>query len=161
MPCGGYLATRLLKPRGYARGPLDFPMTQPSTHRWFALYATLAVLAAALSTLPEVVGVGLDGEDDEEILGASTFAASVAVSRRISVLTFFGGLQMERSTLEVAYDLQPDPEVDPVPISFELTGAANARGTVGLGLNLGPLALHGSYSKSQVDVVRAGLGFSY
>lgn len=106
--------------------------------------------------------LGVDNTEANEMLGANTFAGSIAVSRRFGVLALFGGLQTERSTLDVAYELETDDEnIGTVPISFHAVGKSKARGTLGAGLHLGPVRLHGSYSFGQINVVRAGFGFAY
>ena len=106
--------------------------------------------------------LGVDNLKDDEMLGANTFAGSISVSRRFGVLALFGGVQTERSTLDVAYELDSgDQDVGTVPITFHAVGKSKARGTLGAGLHLGPVRLHGSYSIGQINVVRAGFGFAY
>lgn len=105
----------------------------------------------------------LNAEDTEgsELISASTFAGSLALSRRVGVLTVYGGLQTERSTLDVTYAFDAGEDVDPIPIAFDLVGAVTARGTAGFGLHLGPLRLHADYSVGRVNVFSTGLGLAW
>lgn len=106
--------------------------------------------------------LGVDDLEEQDLLGASTFAAGIAVSHELGMLTLFGGLQTERSTLDVSYQLETESEeVGPVPVSFRAVGASRGRGTAGAGLRMGPVRLHGSYSIGRVNVVRFGFGFAY
>jgi hypothetical protein len=94
--------------------------------------------------------------DEQEVLKATSFAASLQASKRWGVVSLFGGVQTEETRLHVAYTFEDD-EVS-VPIAFSMTGVQKGRGILGVGLHLGPVQLHGSASIGQLTAYTVGLG---
>ena len=94
------------------------------------------------------------------LLKASTFAANVEVSKTFAILTLYGGLQMESSSVDVSYTYNPGQGLQPVPVSFSLSGKNKFRALVGLNLGLGPLTINGDYSVGAMNAVTLGVGIS-
>ncbi len=102
-------------------------------------------------------------EDDlgSEVLEANTFAVNIALSKRIGVLTVYGGLQTERSDVSFSYEVDVDQEdFDPIDINFTLSSKGKTRGIFGFGLKLGPVVWNADVSVGQFTVVSAGFGFA-
>jgi hypothetical protein len=78
----------------------------------------------------------------------------VEASKTFAILTVYGGLQWEKSTLDLAYTSTTNETV-----SLSLSGANNFRFTAGLSLGLGPLHIFGDANFGSVTVLSAGLGF--
>lgn len=100
-----------------------------------------------------------------KVLKESAFAANVEVSKTFAILTLYGGLQVESSSMDVSYNLVPmattiDPNPKPIPISFSLKGKNNFRALVGVTFGLGPLTINGDYNIGAVNSVSAGIGFT-
>ncbi|MFK7846941.1 MAG: DUF6588 family protein [Rhodothermales bacterium] len=107
-------------------------------------------------------------EDDlgAEVLEANTFAVNLALSKRIGVLTVYGGLQTERSDISFSYifdvdDVDSSIDVDPIDVNFTLSNVGKTRGIFGLGLKLGPVVWNADISVGQITVVSAGFGFAF
>lgn len=94
-------------------------------------------------------------------LDANTFAVNVAASKRIGILTVYGGLQSERSDIDFGYDELEVGELEPTRIDFTLTQKGKTRGIFGFGLKMGPVILNTDVSVGQFTVVSAGLGFAF
>jgi hypothetical protein len=108
--------------------------------------------------------VKLDDEADASVVDARTFAVNAAASKRIGILTVYGGVQTERSDIDFAYEFVPDEEeLDDtlIPIAFTVSNAGKTRGIFGFGLHLGPVLLSGDVSLGAITVVSAGFGFAF
>jgi Family of unknown function (DUF6588) len=99
------------------------------------------------------------------IIKASAFAANVEVSKTFAILTLYGGLQVESSSVDVNYNFIPPPtSVNPtpqaIPITFSVKGKNNFRALVGLTLGLGPLTINADYNMGAVNAASAGIGIT-
>jgi hypothetical protein len=92
-----------------------------------------------------------------DILDASGLTYGAQVSKTLSVLTLYGGFNMESSTLKVSYTAS-NPAV-PETIAVELTGKRKASFTGGLDLSFGGIHLFGNANVGSVTNFTAGLGF--
>lgn len=100
-----------------------------------------------------------------KVLKESAFAANLEVSKTFAIVTIYGGLQVESSSMDVNYSFTPPatnaiPNPQTVPISFSMKGKNNFRALVGLNFGLGPLTINADYSLGAVNAVTAGIGFS-
>ncbi len=98
-----------------------------------------------------------------KVLKASAFAANLEVSKTFAVVTVYGGLQTESSSVDINYSYQPqatplDPNPKPIPISFNLKGKNNFREILGVNFGLGPLTINADYSFGPINVASAGFG---
>ncbi|MDZ4700131.1 MAG: DUF6588 family protein [Rhodothermales bacterium] len=108
--------------------------------------------------------VQVDDADDASVIDARTFAVNAAVSKRIGVLTLYGGVQTERSDIEFAYEAAVDGSdvgVSSIPVRFTVSGGGRTRGIFGMGLSLGPVLINSDISVGQTTVVSAGFGFAF
>ena len=92
----------------------------------------------------------------------SSTTIQVLISKKITVLTFYGGVgyDIAKGGLKVkgTYDLGNSQTVTD-PINF--TSTANApRLTAGMRLKLGPITFHGDYTVKEYSAITAGFGIS-
>jgi hypothetical protein len=98
----------------------------------------------------------------------SSTTMQVLISKKISVLTIYGGVGYDIAKGSLAmkgtYDTNDDGDTtDPTdlkdPIDFS-TKANSARVTAGLRLKFGPITLHGDYTLQNYSAITAGFGIS-
>ncbi len=126
----------------------------------------LPVLPFDLSIMAAWQNIRAEDNLNSEVMDANTFAVNAAISKRIGVLTVYGGLQTERSDISFSYvfdvdDVDPDLDVDPIDVNFTLSRVSKTRGIFGLGLKLGPVVWNADVSVGQFTVVSAGFGFAF
>lgn len=95
----------------------------------------------------------------DDVFTATSLAGNIAASRRLLLLTVYGGLQVERAGVDIRYTFQP--QADDVPsqeVAFDLTAANNFRLIAGSALNLGPLRVNVDAGIGRTLVIGAGLG---
>lgn len=95
-----------------------------------------------------------------DLMKASTFAANLEVSKTFLMLTLYGGLQMESSSVDVKYTYNPGQNFQPVNVSFSLKGKNKFRALAGLSFSLGPVLINGDYSIGSMSAVTLGLGIA-
>lgn len=95
-------------------------------------------------------------------VGSGTFQA--LISKKISVITFYGGVGYETSSSTLAmlgtYDTDDDGLVDatdPVDLDFSKSGM---RATLGMRLKLAAFTLHGDYTLGPYNALNAGFGIN-
>ncbi len=97
-----------------------------------------------------------------DLLKSSAFTFGAEASKSFAILTLYGGLAYETSTMSFSYTATYYPSTG-APISqnfgFDLTGTNNFRATIGLALNLGILKLNADYSAASQPVATVGVFF--
>jgi hypothetical protein len=98
-------------------------------------------------------------------LAVSATTIQALVSKKISVLTFYGGTgyNFSKSTLAAkgSYDLDSDPETPDVKDPVDISSTSNGfRATVGMRLKLAVFTFHGDYSFQKYNTFTAGFGIS-
>lgn len=95
-----------------------------------------------------------------DIIDASSLSFGLQASKQLSVLVLYGGIQSEKSTMNLKFtstDLsQPTPLVD-----IDLDGANTFRGTLGIGLALGAFNIFADANFGSVTALSGGIGFSF
>jgi hypothetical protein len=100
--------------------------------------------------------------DDKDIFSASGTAYGVEVSKRLFILTLYGGFQLENSTLTLNDFQGYSPEIGQtvtIP-GFEVKGSNKSRFTVGARLLLLIVNVHAEYSIAKNPVIAIGAGIS-
>jgi hypothetical protein len=100
---------------------------------------------------------------DQDILTGKATAYGVEVSKKLSILTVYGGFQMESSTLTLSdYTyVGSDPTLQGTTISgFEVDGADKSRFIVGARVLLLFINIHADYSFATTSVLTLGAGIS-
>jgi hypothetical protein len=102
-----------------------------------------------------------------DIVTTKAFTIGAQASKSFSILTLYGGLGYESSTMSFSYTANytaPDP-VHPgstitvsEPIAFDLSGKNNFRLTVGFAVNLLILKINADYSLAAQPVATVGVG---
>ena len=90
-----------------------------------------------LPTLPVDIAVGMFQQslDVGDVLSSTASSRYIAVSKAFSVLTLYGGVASEESSMDVQYtQVDEDEEID---INFTLDGVQDKRTTIGATLSLG------------------------
>ena len=92
---------------------------------------------------------------------------TLQVSKSIPVITLYGGIGMEKSSLDISYTyIGDDPETDAVetdadvPISFNMEGENQFRTTVGARLKLAILTINADYNMGEFNTVNFGVGLT-
>lgn len=95
-----------------------------------------------------------------DYMDAKATVINLQTSYSIPILTFYGGVGYESSKVDVEYDYSGiDPYAEAGDkISFEMEGANTMRLTLGLGINLGPVKIHGDYNIAKQNTFAVGLG---
>lgn len=106
----------------------------------------------------------IGGQNQEGLYDVSTFTAQAVISKKISVITFYGGVGFNRikSTFDLKgdYDLDDNGTIDLTdPLSFDIKDN-NMNATLGFRLKLAFFTIHGDYTFSEYNVASAGIGFS-
>lgn len=112
------------------------------------------------------VAGGYQTFDVGDYLSAETRQASVIVSKDLAVLTVFGAAGLEKSEIDVTYDVQNAGDLPALPsnnttVSFTQDSGTSERFTAGFNLDLLFLQLNASYSASDYDVVTASAGLTF
>ncbi|MCX6122846.1 MAG: hypothetical protein NTX44_14640 [Ignavibacteriales bacterium] len=101
-------------------------------------------------------------KDDKDIFSASGTAYGVEVSKKLFILTLYGGFQLESSTLTLAdfqgYSAELGQNVT-IP-GFEVKGSNKSRFTVGARLLLLIVNVHAEYSIAKNPVIAIGAGIT-
>lgn len=96
------------------------------------------------------------------LVSASAYTIGAQASKSLVLLTVYGGLAYESSTMKFTYDASA---LGPPPISqkveFEADGKNNFRATVGLALSLGLIKVSADYSLASQPVATLGFGVGW
>ncbi len=95
-----------------------------------------------------------------DLMKASTFAANLEISKTFLMLTLYGGLQVESSSVDVSYTYNPGQSLPSVPVSFSLKGKNKFRALAGLSFSLGPVLINGDYSFGSMSAATLGIGIA-
>ncbi|MFQ5627807.1 MAG: DUF6588 family protein [bacterium] len=144
----------------------------------FAGYTTFQAQSKDINLPPDpsAIPTGAAYDDQEIELEANSFTANLIISKSFPLLTLFGSVGYETSSMDLKLkgtypitaieDNIASPNfgqkairdlVDPINISID--GANALRGSAGLRLKLLFLAIHGSYTFADYPVATAGLSF--
>jgi hypothetical protein len=111
-------------------------------------------------------GQEIDGADQKGVFEMSATTIQGLISKKFSVVTFYGGVgyNIAKSNLAMKgwYDIDDDDnrdtdEVNPIDLKFASSGP---RATVGMRLKLAVLTLHADYTLQKYKCLTAGIGLS-
>ncbi len=91
-----------------------------------------------------------------DLIDVSALSIGVDASKSFSILTLYGGLAWEKSTMKIGYT---STGANPTSISVDLDGANSFRFMLGLDLGLGFFHLFGDANFGSVTNFSAGIGF--
>jgi hypothetical protein len=94
-----------------------------------------------------------------DIIDLKTISAGAQASKSFSVLTLYGGLAWEKSTMSLEYT-SSDPTAPPA-VSIDLDGANSFRATVGMQLSLAILRIFVDANAGSVTNFAGGIGLGF
>ena len=94
-----------------------------------------------------------------DLITSNSIAFGVQASKEFSVLVLYGGLQYEKSSLNLKFT-SSDPTASPL-VDVTLDGANTFRGTVGVGLALGVFNIFADANLGQITGFSGGIGFGF
>jgi hypothetical protein len=97
--------------------------------------------------------------DIGEIMSAHALNFGAQASKSFSVLTLYGGLQYETSSMDLSYTYTGPGATPNTKVGISIDGQNNFRATAGLGLNLVILNLSADVNVGKVTVLSAAVGF--
>lgn len=101
-----------------------------------------------------------DASEHQTVL-ANAWAGNVAISKSLAVLTVYGGLQVEKTHVEVDYAYDTGiPELGTQEIRFAEDAQNRFRVIAGVTLTPGPLQVNVDYAVGAMNTVSAGIGIS-
>lgn len=106
-------------------------------------------------------GLTIKDSTDFEIVKNSAWLANVEVSKSFSLLTLYGGLQTEKSSMDIAYNYHNTSTNTDIPIAFTLDAKNTFRAIIGVNLGLGPLILNADYNMGSINTISGGFGLSF
>lgn len=118
-------------------------------------------------------GLGLAGRNQLATYDVTAWTAQVLVSKKIALLTVYGGLGYNSATTSLAmtgeYDIEVAAEVngqlgsetvtltDPIDLEFDSNGV---RATAGFRIKLAVLTFHADYTLQEYNVLAGGIGIA-
>jgi len=111
------------------------------------------------SPIDLAVGVFYSTFKAGDIIDANSIAFGAQASKKFSVLVLYGGLQSEKSRMNLKYN-SSDPLLPPA-VDITLDGANTFRGTVGVGLALGVFNIFADANFGTITGFSGGIGFGF
>jgi len=99
--------------------------------------------------------IKINNSKDIDMVNASSYAASLQVSKELSVFTFYSGLQYESTSINT------NVKYEETNINMNFVNQNKLRGIFGLNIKLGPVNLNGDYSVGKSNSISAGFGFGF
>jgi hypothetical protein len=103
------------------------------------------------------VGVSYGKFTVGDMIDVSALAFGAQASKEFSILVLYGGIQSEKTTMNLKYT-STDPTLPPI-VDINLDGVNKFRFTIGAGFNLGVFKLFGDANFGSVTTLSAGFGF--
>ncbi|MEX0602463.1 MAG: DUF6588 family protein [Bacteroidota bacterium] len=104
-------------------------------------------------------------QNDNNLIAASATAYGVEISKKLLILTLYGGFQLESSKWEIgpytATFTQGTEQITTVVDKFEIEGKNTSRAIVGVRLLLAFLNVHADYSFATTPVLTLGAGITF
>jgi hypothetical protein len=95
------------------------------------------------------------------IMEASAFSFGAQVSKTVSILTLYSGVQYETATMSVSYQYTGPGSTPGSVVSIEMQNENKVRVTGGLSLNLMVLSINGDVSVGKVTALSGSIGFGF
>lgn len=85
---------------------------------------------------------------------------TLQASKSIPIITVYGGIGLESSSMSVDYRYEPEGLSTPIDVSFDLEGDNKTRIIAGLRLKLAVLSFHFDINSGEYTAYNAGVGFT-
>ncbi|MDX1741964.1 MAG: DUF6588 family protein [Rhodothermales bacterium] len=121
----------------------------------------IPMFPASLSAQVVYQRLSIEDASENQTVLASAYAANVAISKSLAVVTVYGGLQLEKTRVEVDYAYDTGiPELGVQEIQFIDTADNRFRAIAGITFTPGPLQMNVDYAVGATRTVSAGIGIS-
>jgi hypothetical protein len=102
-----------------------------------------------------------DTATERQTLRARAMALNLAVSKSLAIVTLYGGVQVEQTSVDVDYTVDTGiSEVPSTRVQFSQTAQNRYRLIGGLNLGLGPLQVNMDYALGALNTVTIGAGIA-
>jgi hypothetical protein len=98
---------------------------------------------------------------DYDLFKASAWLANIEVSKSFSILTLYGGLQIEKSSIDIQYFYNNTATQTQDNMKLSMDAKNTFRAIVGANLGLGPLNINADYNMGSTTVISGGIGLSF
>ncbi len=93
---------------------------------------------------------------DAELVKMNSWAQGLIIGKRVSIFTFYAGLQYEKTNCNIRYN---ETQTGINIVNFSLENDNNVRVTTGFNLKAGPVNLNADYNFGKQNSVSLGIGF--
>jgi hypothetical protein len=117
-----------------------------------------------IPTVPVDIAAGIAYQtlDIGDIFKAKALCLNAQASKSFSILTLYGGLQYETSSMDISYEFKGQYGAAPgTKMKLSMDGDNKFRFNAGLGLNLAILHIYGDINLGSVTVVSGGIGLGF
>jgi len=95
---------------------------------------------------------------DKELVTMNSFATGLIIGKRVSIITFYTGLQYESTNSHIRYtETQTGTQI----VNFSLENDNNIRVAAGFNLKAGPFNINADYNFGKQNSISFGLGFGF
>jgi hypothetical protein len=112
------------------------------------------------SPLDMAVGVEFNSFKVGDLMSVKGYGIGVQAGKMLSILELYGGIQYEKSTMNLSYK-STDPTTTTPLVDIDIDGANTFRGTLGASLHLSVLKLFADANFGSVTNFSAGIGFGF
>ena len=112
------------------------------------------MLQSLTVTAKDTTGTG--GINDYDFFKANAWLANIEVSKSFSLLTLYGGMQLEKASMDIQYYSNAQDN-----LKLSMDAKNTFRAIVGANLGLGPLNINADYNMGSTSVISGGVGFSF
>jgi hypothetical protein len=121
----------------------------------------IPMFPASLSAQFVYQRLSIDDASERQTLLATAYAANVAISKSLAVITLYGGLQIEKTKVAIDYSYDTGiAELGIQEIRFTDQAGNRFRVIAGLTFSPGPLQVNVDYALGTMNTVSAGVGIS-
>ena len=95
---------------------------------------------------------------DKELVTMNSFATGLIIGKRVSLITFYAGLQYESTNSHIRYT---ETRTGTNVVNFSLENDNNIRVAAGFNLKAGPVNINADYNFGKQNSISFGLGFGF
>lgn len=102
--------------------------------------------------------LNVDDSKDNELVNMNSWATGLIIGKRVSIITFYAGLQYEKTNSNIKYS---ETQTGINIVNFSLENDNNIRAAAGFNLKAGPVNINADYNFGKQNSVSFGLGFGF
>ena len=96
-----------------------------------------------------------------DLIKVNSIAVDAMVSKKLSLLTFYGGLGFEETSFKVEYDYKPFEETNARKIELDMKTDNNVKATLGMRVNVMYVHLFADYTIANDSMFSFGMGLGF